>query len=180
MEQNQESQQAYNTNRYYTSSSALEIRLNTEGLLQKIENFLRGGSFYIVENNDTHEIETKFTMSGKAKANAEGVQGILAYLTSIFNPQVVQGNMDDVRYDKYIEEVNLNLLKIVLTNCTRWKVDDDDIEYIIDFIMMIIIPYMSRTLDNKERESYSDTIKTNETTTIRDKQGGTFGIPGGS
>ena len=46
--------------------------------------------------------------------------------------------------------------------------------------MAIIIPYMSRTLDNKERESYADTIRTTETNSIKEKQGGgAFGIPHG-
>lgn len=177
MESNESSSQAYNSNRYYTSSSALEIRLNTENLLLKIESFLRGGSYIMEEDKDSGKISTKFISQGDPKANREGVQSILNYLTSVFNPQVVQGNFTEDQYDKYVLEVNINLLQIILTNCPRWEINDDDIEYIIDFIMMIVIPYMSRTLDNKERESYADTFKTTESTTIRDKGGSTFGIP---
>jgi len=164
--QNQDTSQQVYTNRYYNSASALQIRLDTNPITEKIENFLRGGSYVIVEDEKTKKITTKFVVQGVEKANKEGVQGIIAYLTSIFNPQVVQGNFDEERYEQYISELNITLAQFIVTNSTRWAIDDEDIEYIINFIMALSIPFLSRLIDNKERDSYGDTIQTQERTIL--------------
>ena len=43
------------------------------------------------------------------------------------------------------------------------------LNYIIDAIMALIIPFMTRTIDNKERESYMQSLRTVETNVLRDE-----------
>lgn len=179
MEESKTTNQQMYTNKYYNSSSVLQIRLDTTPILEKIECFLRGGSFVLSQEETTKKITTQFVEQGTAKANKEGVQSILTFLTSVFNPQVVQGNFDEERYQLHIKELNIDLVKFIVTNSTHWNIKDDDIEYICDFIMILAIPFLSRLIDNKERDSYGDTIQTQERTVIdSQKENGFLGFGG--
>lgn len=167
--QNQQMQQAYTNSSRYNNNSALQVRLNTDPILEKVELFLRGGK-YIHTQTDDGTIITKFIEQGKAKANDEGTQSIINKLGAVFNSQTVQGNFSQEEYENYIEEININLVKAIIINCNKWGIKDDDIDYITDFIMEAVIPFMSRTKDNEERKSYGDTIKTVENTTVQNQQ----------
>lgn len=162
---------SYNTSSYQSSNSgfqnisALQIRLDTQPILENIELFLKGVK--IVTYNDgngnftTRQEETKYK-----KANEQGIQAILSYLTAIFNSQVVQGNFTEERFEYFIMEKNIELTELIIDNAYNWEIKEDDANLIIDTIVSMIYPFMSRTINNKERDSYSNTIKSVESNTI--------------
>jgi hypothetical protein len=168
---------SYNQN--YVGSSALHIRLDTSSLLENIEFFLRGEKI-VVDQDAAGKITTKRVSAGTKKANDLGVQSILNYISAIINPHVVQGNFPSdspghsTMYEMYIEEVHMDLTTFIVNNCYDWEVRDNDIDVIIDFIMMMTIPFMTRLIDNKERESYETTLKHVDSKTITD--GGKDGV----
>ncbi len=157
------------SNAYYQNTSALQIRLDTEQMLKRIELFLRGKieTQYATEDG---KIMSQVMKIGKPFANEIGVQGILRKISMIINPQIVQGNFDRERYDDYIEEVNMDLVDAIVINQYEWEVQSSDVQDIIDSIMHSIIPFMSRLIDNKERESYSTTLKTLESIGTQQQQ----------
>lgn len=168
-EQAQSNTQA-STNQYYQSLSALQIRLDTKPILDDIRTFLVGSEL-VAQENEKGEIEYSELKTGQAKANPAGVQALMSILSATFNPQVVQGNFDPKQYEQYIYDTHVSLIKIIVINSDNWAIQDDDIDVIVDFIMNLVQPFISRLIDNKEREGYSDTIKTVESNTLQQRSG---------
>ena len=116
----------------------------------------------IQQDPKTKKISSQKIPTGKRKANDSGVQSILSYVTAIINPQVVQGNFDTEQYQNYIYEIHVNITTNVVVNCYNWEIADEDIDNIVDFIMAVVQPFVSRLVENKERESYESSLKYGE------------------
>lgn len=173
-------------NQHYNHATALQVRLETTAIIENIELFLKGAKT-IVEQDDKGKIKARQVKLGRSKANDFGIQAILNYVSCIINPQVVQGNFPSdghgvsLMYDMYVEEVHVDLVCFLVNNCYNWAIQDDDLDVIVDFIMKLVIPFMTRLIDNKERESYESTIKSIESNRITEQEGGfkLFGSKGG-
>ena len=172
-----EVESSYNTttsqNKYFTSASALQIRLETHHLIENIELFLRGAKIVITQD-DQGRIESKQVSMGSAKANSRGIQSILNHVQLILNPQVVQGNFyidgqgHSTMYEDYVFWARVELSRALVHNCYNWEIDEDDIDIMIDSIMAAIEPFMTRLIGNKERESYGETMKHMEHNTLKE------------
>lgn len=172
-----EVESSYNTttsqNKYFTSASALQIRLETNHLIENIELFLRGAKI-VIQQDEKGRIASKQVSMGMAKANAKGIQSILNHVQLVLNPQVVQGNFyvdgagHSSMYEDYIFWARIELTKALVHNCYAWEVSEDDIDLIVDSIMAAIEPFMTRLIGNKERESYSETMRHMEHNTLRE------------
>jgi len=172
----QRSQQTENG--FHTSMNALQLRLNTQPLLDQLEVFLKGQRMVYTEGEGGRVITQTITL-GKRKANDEGVQSIMNYVSALINPAVVQGNFDAEHYDNFIYRCRLEITQDIVTNRGNYEIEGDYMNLIIDFIMALVEPYMSRLLDNKERESYVDTLKMIESSRLeRDRKMGLFGKRG--
>lgn len=183
----QELDQSYNTMTNATtttsgiSSSALQLRLETNKILEDIELFLRGAKI-IVEEDEGGNIHTKRVNIGKAKANDFGIQAILSQVSMVINPQVVQGNFASEsegyckQFEEYIIRLQINLACNIMDNLHNWEILEEDYNVIIDNIMDLIEPYMTRLIDNKERESYNNTIRHLEHSTVGENKSGIFGL----
>lgn len=177
MEQKQEENITSILSKRVNDYNVIHVRLDTSEILNRIELFLRGARLVVIENNETGRIESKRVELGKRKANDDGVQAILNWVSATVNPQTVQGNFPIERdgfspaYERYIEEYHIELTEFLITNCYTWEINDDEINGIIEFIMLLIQPFMSRLIDNKERESYNETLKSMESNVMRAKGG---------
>lgn len=153
------------SNSGFVSGSALQIRLDCSQLIEDIELFLRGSKIVIERDEKTHKLKTKYVPIGKPKANDLGIQAILNQISSIINPQVVQGNFPSdgqghsTMYENYIEEVNVSFACTLMINLYNWEIREEDFEFIVNFIMNLVQPFMTRLIDNEERKSYENTIK---------------------
>lgn len=175
LESSYNAQTAYN--QHYQSASALQIRLETQQLMENIELFLKGEKV-VVSQDENNKIITQKVSLGKRLANAQGVQSILNYISCIVNPQVVQGNfpsdgqgLSEMYYD-YVEEVHVDFACNIVQNCYNWSIADEDLDVIIDFIMKLVIPFMTRLIDNEERKSYEATVKHIESSKISSAESG--------
>ena len=157
--------------------SSLKIRLDTQPILDQIELFLRGCRL-VIEQDDNGKITTNKVSIGVAKCNDSGVQSLLNWISATVNPQTVQGNFPVDKhgfsdaYDGYIEEYQIELSSYIVMNCYNFAIIDSEIDSIISNIMLLVIPFFSRLIDNKERDSYKETMKTVESNVMRSK-----GIP---
>jgi len=151
------------------TSSVLKIRLNTDYILERVRIFLTGKIRDVVyKDGKPEEVEIEIA---KKKANEEGIQNILNLVENIVNPGTVQGNFDKEMYASYIAESHQSLLDMVMENLYNWEISEDDIEPIIDTIMLLVIPYISRLINNLERESYSQTLKALEQSNVSQSKG---------
>ena len=167
MEQKELVEGSASNNQGFDSATALQIRLDTSKVLQDIENFLRGLEENYYWNTDAGSYQPRLIKSGMPKANARGIQAILNYCRSLINPQVVQGNYDEIRYLEFVIEKRIELVENILVNLYNWECSESDVNEVVDFIMNLAEPFLSRMVDNKERESYAQTIRTMESNRVQ-------------
>jgi hypothetical protein len=65
-----------------------------------------------------------------------------------------------------------------MINLNEYEIPETEYQGIIDCTMALIKPVLSRCIDNKERDSYSDTTKHVESNVVRGKSGINL-FPGG-
>jgi hypothetical protein len=163
----------------YNEASVIEKRLNTSEVLEKIQIYI-SGCVTIFETDEKGKLKKITKPMGKAKCNDEGLQAILGFVTSVVNSQVVQGNYEIEQYKYHCFYMRNELTKQIVINMKDWAIISKDAESIIDFIMNLIEPFMSRLVDNKERDSYASSLRVSESATSdREKQGWLSGIFGG-
>jgi len=175
-----------NTSYNNQQPQSIKIRLDTSDLLKKIEIFLRGGrTEYFYTENDSGEriLSSEYIKTGKKMCNDIGVQTLVNWISGVINPHVVQGNflIDEKTgisksYDDYIFGFNVDLISLVVINRYEWDMDIKDVEGVVDFIMLMVIPFMTRLIDNKERESYGTTLRSVETSNVTQGKGNPFGL----
>jgi hypothetical protein len=149
----------------YAQASALQIRLSVTEIIENIEAFLTGTKTIVYRDPKTGQPVVKKETTKNRIATEDGIRKILNYVSAIVNPQVVQGNFPSdgahhsTIYEGYIYEVHTELAVFLVNNQINWCIRDADLDVIIDFIMKLVIPFMTRLIDNKERESYETTLK---------------------
>jgi len=154
-------------------SSVLQIRLNADYVLNNFKIFLTGEVQTVVYDKDGNpKIQTE--QLAEAKANKEGIQFLLSYAQTVINAQVVQGNFSFDQYENYISEIHDGLIVNLMNNLHKWGVSEDNYESIIDEFMNLVQPFISRLINNKERESYAATLKTVESSNIAQSRTGLF------
>lgn len=160
-------------NQSYVSATALQIRLDTAELLQRIRQFLTGET-EIISEQDGKIIRTTLPIGDK-KANDNGIQSIVNRINLILNPSYVQGNFDVEQYGREVAQIRRSLRDALMINLHNWDIKEEDYEDIIDGIMTMLKGFISRLINNKERESYETTLRHVESNTQtydkRDKGG---------
>ncbi len=159
---------SYNTtasaNNGYNSANALSIRLETSGIIENIEMFLTCTRIKIMQDEDGNISQVR-EKTGEPLANEKGIHALLNFIQTILNPQVVQGNFPadgsgkSLMYEDFVFFARCDLAKSIITNQINWEICDENCEFIIDCLMNVIEPFMTRLIDNKERESYDNTVK---------------------
>lgn len=160
----------------YTNNSALQMRLETLTLINTMEDFLSGTQETIATDELGQMVVVKAQNAGEPKANSEGIYGIIGYLRSVINSQTVQGNFTKDYYMQYLERLHVNLAGIIITNRIEWAIRVEDVRLIINVVMNLCAPFLSRTVDNKERESYPGTIVHSESGSQTSQSGSSGGL----
>lgn len=141
----------------YTTDSALKTRLDTTMLKMQIQNFLEGKQESIERNNDGNLI-VRIKPTGMPMANRIGVQRIMTYIEHFVNSHTFQGNLkEDIYYilmEKATQEFSNNLAK----NMHTYGIDENELDFITDNVMNLIIQTASRPINNEERKSYVGTV----------------------
>ena len=166
-------------NRDYQTTSIVQIRLDTKEILDKISVFL-SAELLIQTTNEDGVVVIERESVGTPKCNKKGLQSINSFISSLVNSQVVQGNYDALTYRQTMFFVRNELTKSIIIGKHEWEIHDYDCETIIDFCMNLIEAFMSRLIDNKERESYASSVKVSENSVVnKNKKGLLSGFFGG-
>ena len=151
-------EQGYNGYENPVYVSAIQKRLDTEEILIKIQRYLEGKITYqTLDEKGMPVIKTQIV--GKHKCNDEGRQAIMAFVSSMINTPNVQGNYDDDMYYSYCFLAHRRLAKMLFINRYTWDVSIEDYPLICGMVISMIRAFMSRLINNKERESYLPTMK---------------------
>ena len=147
----------------YAHYSALQIRLNTQPLVTEMEKFLKGSVLEYIQNPETGEITTHQVKIGEPLANDKGCQRIMSILTSLINPQTVQGNLNEIQFNQIVYDIKMDLSYELVLNYHEWGIKEEDRSYIVRTLEKMAFMFISRTLNNKERDGYGESMRTLET-----------------
>ena len=165
------------SNEEYTSPSVISIRLDTAPVLNQIETYLKGTQVIQDGTNEDGEVIFREVIMAPPKANKKGIYDIMGFLKSKVNSQVVQGffaaDQKGVSRDyiRYMNDVHESFADMVIENTEQWDVRDEDLGGIIDTVIHLIRPFMSRLIGDRERGSYANTLKMTESNTVKEQGG---------
>jgi len=167
-----------NYNSDFNTTSIIQIRLDTSKIIEEIKVFL-SGEIYTTAVTDDGVPYLSAQQIGTPKCNKDGLQSILSFISCIINSQVVQGNYDVKTWRENCAYIRNELTKNIIVGRKEWGISSFNAETIIDSTMNMVEPFLSRLIDNKERDSYSASIKVNETNSVSKKKGFFNGVFGG-
>lgn len=156
------------------NETVLSLRLSTKEHLDEIEKFLRSVEQFVDIDKDTGKRVYSLVQVSEPLANPEGIKSIMFIVRNVMNQHIVQGNfiIDDLK--DYIFGFRRDLASNIMENINAWGIKESNYNFIIDTIMNFVKPFMTRTINNKERESYSASLQMRETNSVNNKRG--FGL----
>lgn len=157
------------TNLMYQDFNALQLRLDTQKLHRDIYNFLKGTTTVVQFDKATGQYAETELIQGQPLANDKGIQNILNLIVSVFNSHTVQGNTknDDFREILYFMEIHL--AQQLTYNALIWGIDKKNRRHIKNTIMLMAQLFLSRTIDNLEREGLKPLVQ-KDTTVVRETE----------
>lgn len=163
------------TNRGFNSAGVIEIRLNTDPVLTKFEDNLRGNIVKIVRDETTGQVFETVMPSDNPIMNEIGFQNIMMLMNNCINSQVVQGNFtDESKYEDYLYRFRMDLSCDLMDNAHRYGLNMRNYSPLISQIMRFVELFMTRPIKNKERDSYGESMKTSETIQTGGASGGSI------
>jgi hypothetical protein len=164
----------YVDNSQYVTDTVMALRLNTSDVINKFENFLRGRTEIQKIDRITGQpyLDVK---EGKSLMNEIGIQWVLGQFVMVVNSQVVQGNFDDMEYRDYLAKHHADLSRQLCMNHYDFDINEKKYGSVITQYMACVHAFVSRLKDNKERESYAQSMRSNEV--LSTKSGGGWKIP---
>ena len=154
------------------NDSSIKIRLDVSEVIQEIEFYLRGLEVNYYKDTDTNIVDSRVVPMGEKKLNDIGIKAILSKARAIINKAVVMGNLTYEQWLEQIKSIRIEFVMLLYINFHYWGVKwDYDIVEITDMCLNCIEPLLTRTIDNKEREGYSN-ISTSERVIHSEDKGG--------
>ena len=147
-------------NQFYTSATALQIRLNVEQLLLQLEMDIRG----MKEKWNAEREEMEYVKVSEPLFSEElGIQNYMSYVRSVINVQIVQGNLDEDSYGDYMESFHEGLASDLIINRHNYGLSMYHYPLVIRMAINATRGFLTRLLGDKERQSYANTMKHVET-----------------
>lgn len=168
MEYPQQSQGQQVTDRSFNSvmsgrqdADVMHIRLDTSPYVEEFEMFLKGEVVEKLTDTNTGEWFTRKIVPEGVEpiCNEQGVHALTKLLQSVFNSQVVQGNMDIDMYYNYTISARKEIAYVIVLNRERWGIHPKNMKPIAAILKNMITAFGTRLLANKERESYFNTLQ---------------------
>ena len=162
MEQDEIHQQSSSNEAVLLNQNFMQLRLDTRPMIADVKMFLSAIDIQYFQNPDTGEVVEKEVMKGEPLANAKGITAIVNILQMRANHHIVQGNTNRDEYNNALADAREEITEIIIINCYDWGINDSKLNMIIDNILAFLTMFLSRTIDNKERESYQQQFSSRE------------------
>lgn len=143
----------------------IQYRLDNQNVIRKFEDTLSGVHREIYWDETIQKGVEKVEQIGTPLINKEGHRAIVGYFSLLANSSVVQGNTKEEQLNKELKYISKHLSKLLAANGKLWDCSDTRRLIHSQFIDHINL-YLTRTIDNLERDSYLN-LKQTETTTIK-------------
>jgi hypothetical protein len=164
--QSQNSERIQLNNDEFNTPSALQMRLDTTTIIRQIDCFI-SGELLLYAPDDTGITRPYKEKIGEPLVNAKGRQCVLTYLNAVLVPAVVMGNWSSKFFRYKLAEIRRSLNVTMMLNLYDWEISETDYIFIIDTILDTLSGFLSRLIENKERESFSSANALFEKSNIR-------------
>ena len=156
--ENINNQAEMSNNQYYTSTTALQIRLEVETLLKNLELDVRAEQEIYDSEKDTF-IKKKIPGVEPLFKKEIGVRNYMRFVRSLLNTQVVQGNLDEDSYAEVMSAAHKSLAKELMLNRYEYGLSKNNYVPAVKTAVLTIRLFLTRLLNNEERKSYAATFK---------------------
>lgn len=167
----QQAQAIHSMNMPFLSSSALQMRLDTKELLDETRTFFSGERIITTQDEDG-KINISKVSEGRRLMNNLGVSHLINNLALILNPSTVQGNYTSEFWREECRRKRKAFAGLVVANRLIWELEPSALRSVTEALASAYIAFLSRPVDNKERESYANTIKSVESSTMQTQGSG--------
>jgi len=166
---------------FLDNNSFMTMRLNTEPLIEKYKMFLESKEKRVIFDKETKEYREEYISFGLPLASPEGIMRLTNMLMMRVNHHISQGYIKDEHYWDYISRARKEVTETLIIKCYDWKILDSNLNMIIDETCALIELFVSRAIDNKERDSFNQTIKESSSIVQNEKSrlGGLSAFGGG-
>lgn len=148
---------------FINNPSFMIMRIDTSPLLRKIRKDIGGKETVLIEDSEIRGgYREEERQVARALANDEGLMHIGNMVEEIVNQHTVQGNLKEDHYWTFLPNTREEISMAIVMNCYDWGIDDKYLNYIIDKVMRIVELFLTRPMDNKERESYQKEFQSRE------------------
>lgn len=178
MEEQRNRNAQYSQYNQITDPAFIKLKLDTAPLIGRIERFLRGTKSIIKKDDGGNYVQYEEEVC-KPYANEEGIAAILAIIDTSANNHSVQGNLDKDELYNFLADTREEIAMTIVMNCYQWEIHETKLSMITDTILRFFRLFMSRTVNNLERESMMNQIQTREIISQNDKQSGIRSFAGG-
>lgn len=134
--------------------SFIHSRIDTQPMIDMIREYL-SGQRTIQRPDQNGMIQEVVIQISEPRANSVGITSICQMIQMRVNSHTVQGNFTRDDFENYKYYARISIATEIVIMCHKWGVDPSNIDGMIDTIMDLIVPFMSRLINNKERESYN-------------------------
>lgn len=138
--------------------SMIRMRLDMTKLLNKIRVYLTGKKVDAFED-ENGDLQKQEIVISKPLVNDDGSGAVMNRIEMVLNVAVVQGNFDRGMWRDAVADLRESLAAVMMDNLDLWGISEDDYQNIIDGVMDAVKPFMTRLIENKERESYQGTLQ---------------------
>ena len=88
------------------------------------------------------------------------MEDIISYLEKMVNGHTVQGNISSEEiYNQKMLSISQNMTTHFMARRVEWGIDINDVDILIQNAIILIDLFLTRPIDNKERELYGITYK---------------------
>jgi len=144
--------------------SVIQIRLQTKAELEEFEMLLRGQVITEKVDETGRRVRIAVQTCDPILETETGVQAVLRWIKTVVNPQVVQGNYTTEWYEGEIERFHKGLARDIVINYHAWGLKKNNRDHLIEICLNLVDGYLSRLVDNLERDSYSQSMRAIDST----------------
>lgn len=179
MMQNYNAMQYQMNNQGFNSASALQIRIDTDPLIERFQIYLRGKDIRTVMDEEGNSKQV-ILWSGSPIVNDNGYQAVMSWITLIYSTHVIQGNfLDEQYFGTYLMNLRKDFFLDMMKNRHEYNIPIKEIEALSAKFCNCAYMLLTRPLFNKEREGMNNTTKTVESMQTNPGQGWSIPFFGG-
>jgi len=149
---------------------AVDQRTNTTEMLNEFRRML-SGTVVVVKEDENGDLQEYEEQKYDKLMNDVGIRENLQYLGSAAEKHSIMGNMDEEQYQSFLANNHKRYVIMLAHNKHRWGYSGDNY-WLVGVMMNKIELVASRTIDNLERESMSQSVKHVERTEVPDPKRG--------